>query len=289
MIRFVLTCCLACIMTWSKAQPQQISLGVFSGITAPFTWDEGINSDSRYEARYDVKLAPIGISYSIDFKHMGLVLTPSLISIGQNFHVVNTVGGNEGLRRIDMQYLTIPIALKVHVIDLSFFKISLIGGAAMSYLLKGEESISHNHAKFRFPPLVYPVLPSEYIIEYDGIIAPKVDDHTMLTKSDYNSLQCFVSAGFRSDWDVSEKWRISLDMRGNYGLAETRSDAYLQKASAYQQQYDIAGKRREIFASLNIGIARYVEVDKDNRKKSSKKYSPKKYPWVAPNRGRPRG
>src|SRR5688572_2073663 len=92
-------------------QPKQISLGIFSGITAPYTWDDGILSDSRYKGRFEAKFSPIGLALGVDHDGYGFVLTPSLITIGQNFYVLNTVGGQEGLRKIDLKYLQIPIGL----------------------------------------------------------------------------------------------------------------------------------------------------------------------------------
>src|SRR5688500_13078251 len=117
MMRLVFTYSLSFIVIWSGAQPKQISLGIYSGITAPYTWDEGINRDSRYKARYDVKIAPIGVRYSVDFQGFGFVLNPGIYTIGQKYHVVNSVAGHEGTRKIDMKYLQIPFALKLHVID----------------------------------------------------------------------------------------------------------------------------------------------------------------------------
>lgn len=291
MTRSIFTCMLlSLIIAFSFAQPKQVSVGIFSGITVPFTWDEGINKDARYKARYDIKAAPIGVSLGIDFQGYGFVLNPSLITIGQNQHVINTVGGHEGTRNINLKYLQIPLALKVHVIDLAFFKVSFVGGIALGYLLDGEEHITHNYAKFRFRSGVYPVLPPDYIVEYDGILAPEIKKHQMVGKNDFNKLQLFTSLGLRSDWDVSENWRITIDLRGNYGTQETRTNEYLKIVSSNQKIYDYEGKRREIFATFNIGISRYLEIDSDkNRKtKSFKSFKPKKYPWVAPNRSKPK-
>jgi hypothetical protein len=266
------------IVSWSFAQPKQISLGIFTGITAPYTWDEGINNDSRYQGRYEVKFAPIGIAYGVDYQGFGFVVSPSLITIGQNFHVINSVGGHEGTRKINLKYLEFPIALKLHVIDLSFFKVSLVAGAGVGYLIDGKETISHRNAKYRFPVEVYPVLPETYTLEYDGVLAPDVNDFTMLEKKDFNPIQFFAAFGFRSDWDVTEAWRVSFDVRANYALLETRNDAYLKRVESHQTLYDIAGKRREIFAYFTIGIARYIEVDKEkeHKTKSFKKFTPKK-------------
>lgn len=283
----ILTLLLTCVAAWTWAQSKQISLGVFSGITTSYTWDQGIYNDSRYKARYDVKAAPFGIAYGMDYDGFGFVFNPSLITIGQNFYALNTVGGHEGLRKVNMRYLSVPIGLKLHMIDLSFFRVSFITGFGLGYLMKGEETISHNNAKYRFPEEVYPILPPDYIVEYDGVLAPKVDNFLMLQKKDFNGMQFFGSLGIRSDWDVSQNWRVTLDVRANYSILETRTNAYLKQIESHQTLYDIPGKRREIFASLNIGISRFVDLDVEgsarfNSKSSKKKFSPR--PKVPPAR-----
>ena len=264
-----------------QGQTQHVSLGVFSGVTTTITWDQGINQDPRYSPRYDVKLAPIGVNFGVDYQGFGFVVTPGIINIGQNFHMVNTVGGHEGTREINMQYLTLPLALKLHMIDLSFFRVSLIGGAGLGYLIQGEEVVTHNYAKFRFPQEVYPVLPSEYVVEYDGVLAPETRQLPIVTKSDLNSVQLFASCGFRFDWEITETWCISLDARANYGIRETRGDDYLAGAAAFQKPYDYAGERRDLFAFINIGISRFVEIDKqqEGQTKTSRRFTPKKNPF----------
>ena len=264
-----------------QGQTQHVSLGVFSGVTTTITWDQGINRDSRYNPRYDVKLAPIGVNFGVDYQGFGFVVTPGIINIGQNFHMVNTVGGHEGTREINMQYVTLPLAIKLHMIDLSFFRVSLVGGAGIGFLIQGEEVVTHNYAKFRFPPQSYSVLPSEYLVEYDGVLAPETRDLSIVGKSDFNSIQLFASGGFRFDWEITETWCVSLDARANYGTRETRSEDYLSRASAFLQPYDYPGKRRDLFAFINIGISRFVEIDqqKEGQTKSSKRFTPKKNPF----------
>ncbi|HEY0770858.1 MAG TPA: hypothetical protein VGD31_11035, partial [Sphingobacteriaceae bacterium] len=121
----------------SHGQPNQISLGIFTGITSPYTFDSGIDRDSRYQQRSQVKLVPIGISYGVDYQGRGFVITPSLISIGQDLDIVSSVGSREGTRKITMKYAQLPISLKLHVIDLAFLKVSMVGGVAVGYLMTG--------------------------------------------------------------------------------------------------------------------------------------------------------
>ncbi len=278
------------------AQTRTFSLGIFTGITSSYTYDDGIGKDQRYQSRHDVKFAPMGINYEIDFDNVGFLVSPGLTTIGQNFHVVNTTGGHEGVRKINLQYLNIPIACKLRIIDMSFFRVSFIGSVSAAYLLKGKESVSHNDAKLKIPDeIVPPILPPDYIREYDGVLSPVVRKYSMLTKNDFKPMQFFVAAGLRSDWDMSESWRVSFDLRLNYGLLEPRKDTYLTKLSTYQTLYDIAGNRRDMFAQFTIGISKYVDVEKNDREKkkkikgSPKKYTPKRYPWPKPRNAKPKG
>lgn len=273
----------------SPAQPNQISLGIFTGITSPYTFDAGINRDSRYQQRYQVKLAPIGLSYGVDYQGFGFVVTPSLINIGQDMNIVNTVGGYEGTRKINLRYLQLPIGFKFHLIDLAFFKVSLIAGMGAGYLLKGSETITHNYAKYRFPNEVLPILPPDYVIEYDGVIAPQITSQEIVRKKDFNSFQLFGSIGFRSDWDFKKNWRIAFDLRANYCINEPRNNSHLVRIAENQTLYELEGQRRELFAYLNIGIARYIEVDKQkqNRTKSFGKFKPKA-PISAPAKRKPK-
>jgi len=281
------------LVTRSYGQERTISLGVFSGATTTYSWDEGVNSDSRYETRYDVKLAPIGISYGVDYEGYGFVLTPGLINIGQKYNVINTVGGQEGIRKARIQYLNLPVAFKVHIIDLSFFRVSVLVGGSAAFLLSARETITHRAAKLRFPASVYPILPGDYEVEYDGVVSPAVSNYTMLDKTDYRKLQIFADAGFRSDWDITDAWRVSFDFRVCYGLFEPRTDAYMERLNARQTLYDLPGKRRDLYATLTVGIARYIELDKKSTAKKKNIHTPARKSgahnaWPGPRRSRPK-
>ncbi len=282
------------ILGWT--QSRTLSLGVFTGITSSYTNDQGITKDQRYQDRYDLKLAPIGLQYGIDFENVGLLLSPGITNIGQNFYVVNTTGGHEGTRKINLTYLNIPIACKVRLIDMSFFKVSFIGSFSAAYLLKGRETVSHSDSKLKFiDEIVPPVLPTNYVREYDGVLSPTVKDYSMLAKNDFNSFQFFVGAGFRSDWDVSQSWRISFDLRANYGLLDPRTSVYLAKVENFQTLYDLPGIRRDMFMQFTIGIAKYKELERKDREKSKsvngspKRRTPSRYPSRKPPKSKSKG
>jgi hypothetical protein len=248
-------------------------------LTIPLTIDQGINKDPRYQTRYDIKWAPIGVNFGIDFDGYGFLTNPSVATIGQNFYVANTVGGQVGKRKINLTYLQLPIGMKLRLIDLSFFRISLAGSVGASILLKGNETISHESSKLWFPDEAKPNLPAEYIIEYDGVIVPNISNQEVVSKSDYNPLQFFGSLGIRSDWDVSEKTRISMDLRGVFNFTDSRNKDFVDKIKNFDQIYDIYGQRSDVFVSFTIGVSRIAEVEnKGSKFKKYKKVVPaKKY------------
>lgn len=105
----------------STVSGQQVnSLGIFTGLTIPYTFDAGINKDPRYRTKYNVKSAPVGIHLGIDYEGHGFMIDPGIIKIGQHFNVINIDGGEIGERNINLTYFQIPVNLKLNLIDLLF-------------------------------------------------------------------------------------------------------------------------------------------------------------------------
>lgn len=262
---FLAICC-------KPAESQEVhSLGIFSGFTIPYTWDEGFNKDPRYRLKYNVKFAPIGVHYGVDRPGFGFTFDPSIFRTGQNFNVINIAGGDVGERSLNMTYIHAPVGFKLHLIDMSFFKVSFVASASAAFLIAGEETITHTDSKLRFSSSVYPALPPDYIIEYDGVIVPNLNEQPLLQKNDFNSLQFFGAIGFMSDWDISENYRISFDLRGYYGIFDTRKQDYIDQVNNSTAIYDLPGTRRDMFAYLTIGVSRIVEIDiREKRKKNQK-------------------
>ncbi|MBL0743972.1 outer membrane beta-barrel protein [Chryseolinea lacunae] len=291
--------CIAIVFVLSStslwAQQYSMSLGVFTGMTTAFTNDEGINRDPRYKGRYELKFAPIGVNFGMDYERFGFMVSPGLINVGQNFYVINTSGGQDGLREINLQYLNVPVAFKVHIFNLSFFKISALASLSGAFLMDGKDIVSHKDTKLYFPTEKYSILPPGYTVQYDGVMVPEVKDYPISAKSDFRSLQVFAAAGFRSDWDISNHWRVSFDCRVNYGLFDPRTDAYITKLNSNSTLYDMPGGRRDMFVQLNIGISRYIDFEKSdqerkrNLKGNHKRFTPKSYPGQKTRTSKPRG
>lgn len=255
------------------------AIGLFGGLTSTFTHDEGILSDQRYQNQYKANVKLGGLHAGIDFEGFGFMIDPQFLEIGQSFSILNTQGGQVGERAIRLSYLQIPITYKKHIIDLSFFKVSWVLGVSYGFLLNGAEHVSHSESKLKFPLAVYPELPPSYTIEYDGVVSPVIANLKTVNKNDFISSQLFGSFGFRSDWDVTDNARISIDLRGNVGVFEPRSGEYLNRTKSNLTIYEKSGPRRDYFASLTIGYSRYVSLETKSKRKKVKPfvtYGPKR-------------
>jgi hypothetical protein len=278
-----------------KAQQFSFSLGVNTGITASYTMDKGIDRDPRYRQYYNVKFAPVGLNLGVNYEFVGFVVSPGIINIGQNAYVINTFDGQAGLRSLNLRYLNLPVAFKVHIINLAFLKISGIAAISPAYLIDGSETITHSESKLTFPEEVYPALPEGYTPEYNGVAVPAVNGYVISEKKDFRPLQVFAALGVQSDWDISNDWRVIFDLRFNYGLFDPRTDDYLDRLNNRQTIYDMPGDRHDMFVQLSVGIARYLEFEKSDQERKKKlkgttrQYTPKTYPYRKPRNTQPRG
>src|SRR6185369_4235156 len=114
------------------------SFGVFGGFNIPLTIDQGLVNDPRFYGKFTFRGTPIGISYGYDKVGYGYLISPEYVRIGQKFTIVNYLGGNVGERDVQMDYLSVPIALKLHLNDIAFFRLSIVAAINFSYLLKGQ-------------------------------------------------------------------------------------------------------------------------------------------------------
>ncbi len=243
------------------------SFGFFAGFNVPITIDKGLDKDPRFEARFQIRGTPIGFHYGYDKPGFGYVISPSYLTIGQKYTIKNSTGGDVGTRDIKMNYFSCPIALKFHVNDLSFFRLSVIAALDFCFLLDGKESFTHEASKLRYPAGVSVPTDPGYTVVYDGVFVPAVSNQVYVSKDKYNAFQLFGAFGIRSDLDFSENWSASLDGRANFGIFDSRNSAYLSQLNVPSGPPDIngkpgapdlAGQRRDVFLSVTLGISRII-------------------------------
>jgi hypothetical protein len=239
------------------------SYGVFAGMNFPFTIDQGIQKDPRFYGRFTLRATPIGISYGYDKIGHGFVVTPSLVKIGQKYSIKNTQGGDIGVRDINVDYLSVPVALKIHLNDLAFFRLSAVAAINFDYLLNARETITHESGKVKYPPGV--IIPKDpgYNVVYDGVFVPSVNKQEYVSKDKFKSFQMSAGIGFRSDFDFNDNWSMNFDGRAVFGIFDPRKQSYidqLKAGSPANPAPDLYGQRRDVYLYAAIGISRIFQI-----------------------------
>ncbi|MEQ8425261.1 MAG: hypothetical protein RIA63_11165, partial [Cyclobacteriaceae bacterium] len=131
-----LICCFTLLIAFRFGYTQNVeSFGVFGGFNVPITIDEGLKNDPRFVGKVTFRATPVGLTYGYDHVGFGVVLSPNFTKIGQKFLIKNTVGGDVGSRDVQMDYFSLPIALKLHLNDLAFFRLSAVAAINLNYLI----------------------------------------------------------------------------------------------------------------------------------------------------------
>lgn len=245
------------------------AFGVFGGFNFPITLDEGLQNDNRYYGKFTIRSTPIGFSYGYDKVGYGYLISPNYTRIGQNFVIKNSAGGEIGTREVLMDYFSVPVALKLHINDMAFFRLSAVAALNFNYLISGTETFTHSAGKIRYPAGISVPIDPGYIVAYDGVFVPQVNNLEYVSKDKFNAFQLFAAFGLRSDFDLNDDWSINFDGRVNFGIFDSRSSSYidqLKKPSGLPDingnpgAPDIYGQRREIYLSVGFGISRIIQT-----------------------------
>lgn len=243
------------------------AFGIFGGINVPVTIDQGLANDPRYISKFSIRGTPIGFYYGYDRPGLGYFISPNYLTIGQTYIITNTTGGHVGTRDINMNYLSVPVGLKFHLNTLASFRLSLVAALDFSFLLDGQETLTHVSSKLRFPSGVSVPTDPGYSVVYDGVFVPDVTGQVHVSKDKFNSFQIFGGIGMRFELDLTEKWSVMVDGRANFGLLEPRKSEYIDQLqnpagpADFQGNPgapDLYGSRRDVFLSFSIGGARII-------------------------------
>jgi Outer membrane protein beta-barrel domain len=265
------------------------SFGIYTGVNVPFTVDQGLRKDPRFFPKIILRATPIGVYYGYDKSGYGFAITPSWTQLGQRFNIQNTDGGEVGTRDMPLNYLTVPVTLKIHINDLSFFRLSLVASLAPSYLISGKETLTWDASKLKYPVGVTVPTDPGYTKTYDGVYVPQIKNQVYVSKDKFSAFQVFAALGLRSDFDLNEDWSINFDGRVNFGILDPRSTKYISAlqtpssstpdANGQPGAPDIYGSRRDMYLSLQIGFCRIIN--------SKQKFTPKTSGKVVYHRNTP--
>jgi len=261
------------VLTVRTAFSQNVeSFGVFGGVNAPFTLDQGMEKDLRYYGRFTLRGTPVGFNYGYDIVGIGVLVSPSYLKIGQQFTIKNTTGGSAGTRDVKFNYFSLPVALKVHINDLAFFRLSVVAALNFNVLVSGQETLTYPTAsKLKFPKGVSVPTDPGYSVVYDGVFVPVENKRIQTPQDKFNLFQLFGAVGLHSDFDINDDWGLNFDGRANFGILDPRTKDYINELKNPAGPADIAGnpgapdlygQRREVYLTATIGFSRLIQIKK---------------------------
>ncbi len=278
------------------------SFGVYGGFNIPFTIDQGLRNDPRFYGKFTFRGTPIGLSYGYDRVGYGFLVSPAYMEIGQKFTIVNAVGGSVGIRDVNMKYLSVPIALKLHLNDIAFFRLSIVAALNFGYLLSGQETLTVNalpsSRKLTYPAGVSVPNDPNYQITYDGVYVPNLNNSVYVSHDKFAPFQVFAGVGFHSDFDLNDSWSLNFDGRANFGIFDPRNKSYINElrnpisktpdAFGNPGAPDVYGQRRDVYLSATFGVSRIIQIKAKFREKKTAPRKPGSSSKLKKNR-KPKG
>ena len=205
----------------------QIHIGATSSVTANVLLDKGLKGDPRYDNDYTINVAPIGFNFGWDIgKKFGLQLETILANQNQIIDIVDAAKQSIGERKLDMQYLQLPLMMKFMGGGNGGARANFNFGPQLSVLLDAVESVEHQGGTLTIPDDPNWELPEGATDNGDGTYTtPAVPSTDVYTKAagDFANTQFQIAAAFGLDIDLSKHLFLTTQVRMNYSITDMRN------------------------------------------------------------------
>lgn len=244
----------------------QVHLGATTAYNATFVLDKALNEDPRYNSTYTYQLAPIGFSFGVDIgKKFGLSLESILSNQGQVYQMIDVAKKVSGERRIDLQYINLPMMMKFMGSGDGGVRGNFNFGPQLSILTKAVESVQANAGTFQIPQGVNFVdIKKEFpsaTMGTDGntyTIPANLPSKDLLSKqaNDFKNAEFQLAAAFGLDIDLSRHLFLSMQVRANYSLVDMRNNDVINSIKAGNFG-DVFGGRANLLVGAQMGLHYY--------------------------------
>lgn len=250
--------------TLLKAQVR-VHVGATSAFNSTFVLDKGLSDDPRYNAEMTYKWSPVGIAFGTDFSNgFGLQLESILSRQGQIYQIVDIAQQQIGERKIDLEYIHLPLLLNFMGNSASRTIFNFAFGPQLSILTQGQEV----YQQYKSGTLQLPEgsQPPENAQNYDPqkgtYTAPA--STTVLASSDasaaikqFKDKDLQLAVGFGLNIDIGSHLYLSTNVRGNYGFTDMRNEDLInsiKQNSANDVLKDLFGRRANMLVGVQIGL-----------------------------------
>lgn len=239
----------------------QVHVGATTAINATFVLDKGLSEDPRYNSTMTYNTAPIGFNFGVDFTNkFGLSLESILSNQGQIYEVIDAAKEISGERKIDLQYMNLPLLMRFMSGGNSAARANFNIGPQLSFLTKATETLYYDAGDYTIPDDPDFQLPDGAEDNGDGTYfmpegIPKEDAANIYTKAanDFKSTEFQIAAAFGLDIDIAKHLYLTTQIRANYSLTDMKNgDAWETLTSGKPQ--DILSQRANLIVGIQLGL-----------------------------------
>lgn len=263
MMRLLLSVILLASFTATNAQIVQAHFGATTAVNATFVLDKGLSEDPRYNSTYTYNFAPIGFNFGIDLgRKFGLSLEGIKSTQGQVYQLIDLAERVRGERRIDLEYIQLPLLMKFMSGGSAGARANFNLGPQLSLLTDARESLQAEAGTFRipegmdlqsvqteFPTAVPGTEPGTYVLPAD------MPSRDLLTKKaeDFRNTEFSIAAAFGLDIDLSKHLYLTTQVRANYSLTDMRNGDVIDRIKSGDGG-SIFGERANLLVGVQLGL-----------------------------------
>jgi outer membrane protein with beta-barrel domain len=240
------------------AQPK-VHLGLTTAFNSTFVLDKGLSQDPRYASEMTFEWAPVGFTFGVDFtKKFGLSLEAIKAAQGQIFQVIDAADQIVGARKIEMNYLQLPLLFKFMSGGNGGARFNFNIGPQINFLQSGVETLEYLASTQNIPAGL--PIPDGATQNPDGTYnVPEQPLTTLLSSAADNEIQKFknkelqLAIAFGLDIDISKNLYLNTNIRGNYSITDTRNSdliAALENGGIG----DLFSRRANLTVGVQLGL-----------------------------------
>ena len=273
------------ILITSAVVQAQIHIGMTTAVNSTFVLDKGLKADENYLAKGTYQMSPIGFNFGADFGRIGLSLESILSNQGQVFEIINAAKDAVGERKIDMQYIQIPLLFKLNGKNKGIARGGFQFGPQLSLLRKGAESLIVNDPSALTDGTLEEIIGGEIPNLEDlnpGVgVDPLTGDYELptdvsidlLTTEATNEVNKFrdkevsISMAFGIDVDLGKHLYFSSNVKANYSLTDARTGDLIDSFSNGGGVKELLERRANLQVGAQLGLHYVIGGTKSFRKK----------------------
>jgi hypothetical protein len=251
----------ALVLVLQQAQAQiKVHAGINTAINSTFVLDQGLKADPRYLSTATYKWAPIGVSFGVDFgKKFGLQIESIKSAMGQLYQVRDAYNQVVGQRKFDMEYIQIPLMMKLMSGGSGLARFNFQMGPQLSIIQTGTEILSYVESTQNIPDGVPPPIGagpqnpdgSYDVPAYDEIVTGTDDIQGALYSFQNREIQLAVAMGV--DLDITRLVYLSVNAKANYSFTDMRGQDLLDilKQGNVSELFD---QRANLAVGIQLGV-----------------------------------